>query len=253
VLGRDPLSVARNVLKFTLIGRRVDGVLCPSAYIAGELRRRGIPAKEIVEIPSGIDPDVFPLLSARNRQEARKALGLPEHGTVLLHFGWDWRIKGGDLFMRATQELLRRDRDVIALAQRGGDEARDTAQKLGIEDHVQVIGMVSDVHQLFGAADIFLAVSVREGMPFSVLESVCSGTPVIASDLPGHSVVAEAVPACTLVHRRPKDVADAVEKILDTSPETRAQQASSSREWVRDNFSAVRTAELLLDTFEANL
>jgi glycosyltransferase involved in cell wall biosynthesis len=253
VLGRDPRSVTRNVAKFTLIGRRVDGVLCPSPYIADELRRRGLPAREIKVIPSGIEPDDFPLLDDGYRREARKALGLPEEGRVLLHFGWDWRIKGGDLFLEAIRELLRRNRDdVIALAQRGGDQARDAARRLGIEDHVRVIGMVPDVHQLFGAADIFLAVSVREGMPFSVLESVSSGTPVIASDLPGHSVVAEGVPACTLVPRRATDVADAVEKILDASPETRAQQASSSRDWVSENFSAARTAELLLDTFEAN-
>jgi glycosyltransferase involved in cell wall biosynthesis len=251
VLSRDPISLARHLLKFTLVGRRVDGVFCPAVNIADALHHRGIPASELRVIPSGIDPDTFPLLGEGDRRAARKALGLPEGSTVLLHFGWDWRIKGGDLFLLATEELLRRDGDdLIALAQRGGEQAKDGARRLGIEDHVRVIGMVSDVHQLFGAADIFLAVSEREGMPYSVLESVCSGTPVVASDLPGHAVVAEAVPACTLVPRRAADIADAVQAILGASPETRAEQASSSRKWVTENFSAARSAELLLDVFE---
>ena len=254
VLARDPMSIARHALKFTLVGRRVDGVFCPAVNIADALRHRGIPAKELRVIPSGIDPDAFPLLGDRARREAKKALGLPEGSTVLLHFGWDWRIKGGELFLHAMEELLRRNgEDLIALAQRGGEKAADTARRLGIEDHVRVIGMIHDVHQLFGAADVFLAVSAREGMPYSVLESVCSGTPVIASDLPGHAVVAEAVPACTLVPRRATDIADAVQAILDTSPETRARQAFSSREWVKENFSAVRTAELTLDVFEGKV
>jgi glycosyltransferase involved in cell wall biosynthesis len=254
VLSRDPVSVARHVLKFTLVGRRVDGVFCPAVNIGDALRHRGIPAGEIQVIPSGIDPDSFPLLGESDRREARKALGLPEESTVLLHFGWDWQIKGGDLFLRATEELLRRDgENLIALAQRGGEKAADTARELGIEDHVRVIGMVHDVHQLFGAADVFLAVSAREGMPYSVLESVCSGTPVVASDLPGHAVVAEAVPACTLVPREASDIADAVQTILRASPETRVSEARSSREWIEKNFSAARTAELVLDVFEGRL
>jgi glycosyltransferase involved in cell wall biosynthesis len=251
VLDRDPISVLRHFVKFTLMGRRVDGVFCPAVNIGDALRHRGIPASEIQVIPSGIDPDAFPLLTESDRRASREALGLPQGSTVLLHFGWDWRIKGGDLFLAATKELLRRDgEDLIALAQRGGEKAKDGARELGIEDHVRVIGMVSDVHQLFGAADVFLAVSAREGMPYSVLESVCSGTPVIASDLPGHAVVAEAVPACTLVPREAADIADAVQAILQASPETRASQASSSREWITQNFSAERSAELLLDVFE---
>jgi glycosyltransferase involved in cell wall biosynthesis len=251
VLARDPISLARNFLKFTLIGRRVDGVFCPAINIADALRRRGIPDKELRVIPSGIDPDSFPLLDDSDRRAARESLGLPEGSTVLLHFGWDWRIKGGELFLLATEELLRRDgEDLIALAQRGGEEATDAARRLGIEDHVRVIGMVSDVRELFGAADVFLAVSEEEGMPYSVLECVSCGTPVIASDLPGHAVVAEAVPACTLVPRRATDIADAVQAILGASPATRASQAASSREWVKNNFSAARTAELLLDVFE---
>jgi glycosyltransferase involved in cell wall biosynthesis len=87
-------------------------------------------------------------------------------------------------------------------------------------------------------------------MPYSVLESVCCGTPVIASDLPGHAVVAEAVPACTIVPRRATDIADAVQAILRASPEKRASEAASSREWIAQHFSAERSAELLLDVFE---
>lgn len=254
VLSRDPISLTRNMVKFTLFGRRVDGVFCPAVNIADALRRRGIPSSQLRVIPSGIDPDAFPLLDDGARRAAKESLGLPEGSTVLLHFGWDWRIKGGDLFLLATEELLRRDgEDLIALAQRGGEKAREGAQRLGIQDHVRVIGTVPDVRDLFGAADVFLAVSEKEGMPYSVLESVCSGTPVIASDLPGHAVVAEAVPACTLVPRRATDIADAVQAILTADPATRAEQASSSRVWVTENFSAKRSAELLLDVFEGRI
>jgi glycosyltransferase involved in cell wall biosynthesis len=251
VLARDPVSLSRNIAKFTLFGRRVDGVFCPAVNIADALRRRGIPADQLRVIPSGIDPESFPLLDDDARRAARESLGLPEGSTVLLHFGWDWRIKGGDLFMLATEELLRRDgEDLIALAQRGGKQATEAARRLGIEDHVRVIGTVPDVRDLFGAADIFLAVSKSEGMPYSVLECVCSGTPVIASDLPGHAVVAEAVPACTLVPRNATDIADAVQAILGKGAETRESEAHFSREWVTENFSAERSAELILDTFE---
>ena len=78
-----------------------------------------------------------------------------------------------------------------------------------------MIDRVPDVTDLFGAADVFLAVSAREGMPYSVLESICCGTPVVASDLPGHAAVGNAVPACQLVARDPRTIADAVREFLD--------------------------------------
>ena len=147
------------------------------------------------------------MLDTTQRRLAREALDLPHDATVLLSFSRDWRIKGGDTFLRAVKKI---DADLegrlIAVAHHGGDVAVREAKELGVAQMVRDIGHVEDVQQLFAAADVFLAPSRGEGMPYSVLESICTGTPVVASDLPGHDH-ADEIGACYVVPRDPDAVA----------------------------------------------
>jgi glycosyltransferase involved in cell wall biosynthesis len=249
-LKRGPLAFARNAARFISLGRRVDGVLCPVEDIATDLRARGIPGRKVHVVPNGIDPDRFPVLDDGSRHLAREKLGLDAHDEVLLLFGWDWEIKGGDLFLAAVAELLREGRTrVVALAQGDGESAMATARRLGIEGRVRTVGTVSSVADLFGAADVFLALSEREGMPYSVLEAVSSGTPVVASDIPGHAVVAQGCSACRLVERTPSSVAAAVRQLLERSADAREADARAAHLHVAQDFSAadaaVRTLDLL--------
>jgi glycosyltransferase involved in cell wall biosynthesis len=252
-LKSGPVAFARNAARFMLLGRRVDGVLCPVDDIAADLRARGIPADKVHVVPNGIDPERFPVLDDAARKKARERLGLAAEDEVLLLFAWDWAIKGGDLFLAAVAKLLGDGRQVVALAQ--GDEAGAiaAARRLGIEDRVRTVGSVDSVADLFGAADVFLALSEREGMPYSVLEAVSSGTPVVASDIPGHAVVAKGCSSCRLVDRTPSSVADAVRRLLERSPEARAADARAAHLHVAENFSASRAASRTLDLLGRSL
>ena len=113
ILGRRPLAVARNVAKFTALARRLDGVICFASNMAHELHARGVPEGRIEVVPSGIAADQFPLLDVARRADARRRLDIPADAEVLLHFGWDWKIKGGDLFLRAVTDLLGSGRDQV--------------------------------------------------------------------------------------------------------------------------------------------
>jgi glycosyltransferase involved in cell wall biosynthesis len=252
-LKSGPVAFARNAARFMLLGRRVDGVLCPVDDIAADLRARGIPADKVHVVPNGIDPERFPVLDDAARNMARERLGLDAEDEVLLLFAWDWAIKGGDLFLAAVAELLGDGRQVVALAQGDEEGAIAAARRLGIEDRVRTVGSVDSVADLFGAADVFLALSEREGMPYSVLEAVSSGTPVVASDIPGHAVVANGCSSCRLVDRTPSSVADAVRGLLERSPEARAADARAAHLHVAENFSASRAASRTLDLLGRSL
>lgn len=253
-LKRGPLAFARNAAKFVPFSRRVDGVLCPVENIAADLRARGVPGRKVHVVPNGIDPDRFPVLDDSARHLAREKLGLDAQDEVLLHFGWDWEIKGGDLFLAAVEALVREGRtDIVALAQRGGESALAAAARLGIESRVRTVGTVSSVADLFGAADVFLALSEREGMPYSVLEAVSSGTPVVASDIPGHAAVARGCSTCRLVERTPSSVAAAVRQFLERSREAREADARAAHLHVARNFSSSAAAARTLDLLGRNL
>ncbi len=64
------------------------------------------------------------------------------------------------------------------------------ARELGIADHIEWLGVRSDVPELLADAHIFALVSRQEGFSLAILEAMRAGLPVVASDVGG---VTEAV------------------------------------------------------------
>ena len=62
---------------------------------------------------------------------------------------------------------------------------KNLANKLGISDKVNFIGLRYDIPELLKAADIFAHPSKREGLGIAPLEAMASGVPVISSDTGG--------------------------------------------------------------------
>jgi glycosyltransferase involved in cell wall biosynthesis len=251
---RDPLTFARNVLRFVPLGRRLDGVLCPSEGAAAMLHSRGIPKSRLHVLPGSIDLSRFPTLDRETRLEAREALGLAADDEVLLHFGWDWPYKGGDLFLAAAAELVRSGRSrVIAMTQTEDERALATARRLGIEGSVRLLGHHDDVGTLFGAADVFVKASEREGVPYAVLESLASGTAVVATNIPGHPLAQGAVTACAVAPPTPTALAGSIAKMLDRPSGDRIEQAEEARRWIADNLTTDVLADRMLDMFAAGI
>ena len=201
VLSEGLRAVLANSLKFALFGRYVERIFSPSSDVAAAVRRRLAPAEKVSVFPNTVDPDAFPSLAPERRAEFRDQLGLQRGGQVLLHFGRDWYLKDGDIFLDALAILLRENRPLTGLVNQGGEAASEAAARRGIEAHVRSVGQLPQANPFYGAADVLVASSRGETMPFTVMESLCSGTPVVASDLPGHRYLGDQLEACTIVPR----------------------------------------------------
>jgi glycosyltransferase involved in cell wall biosynthesis len=251
VLEPGPRMIFRNLLKLGIGGRAVSAILCPSEDIAHSLIRRGAPRRKVHPVPTPIDPAAFPPVDAAARREAREALGLPEDDVILLHFGWHWRIKGGDLFLETVRELRRRGVAVFGLS-RSGVDAQAHVRKAGMQDDVHIQQPVEKAYKLYAAADVLVASSRGEGMPFSLLEALCTETPVVATDIPGHRYVGH-LAACRIREPTPQSLADGVEETLARSPEQVAAEAKEGRDWVSDRLSLERFSEQVLHYYDEAL
>jgi glycosyltransferase involved in cell wall biosynthesis len=82
---------------------------------------------------------------------------------------------------------LKRPNVVLALAGVGPleDEIKAQAEQLGIVDKVRFLGYRRDIPVLLKASTALLLPSEREGLPRSILESLCLGTPVISTQIRG--------------------------------------------------------------------
>ena len=248
-LGTSFGAKARNALKFATLGRRVAAMLCPAGNIAADARARLAPRGKVHFVPSAVRLESFPLLDVEERRAARARLDIPADATVLLHFGWHWYLKGGDIFLATVAELRSRGVEGLLGIERGGDDAGPEIAALGLGDVVRIQPMVPDSRALFAVADVLVTSSRSEGMAYAVLESLCSGTPVVATDIPGHAYIGEHAAACRIVSQDPARIADGILATLARPPEEAAREAVEAREWIGANLSVTANAERLMDEF----
>ena len=65
------------------------------------------------------------------------------------------------------------------------ENTRELAHTLGVEDRVHFLGIRHDIPVCLKASVGMLLLSEREGLPRSIMEAFCLGTPVIATDVRG--------------------------------------------------------------------
>jgi phosphatidylinositol alpha-1,6-mannosyltransferase len=252
--GRLPAS--RELLAHVL--RRSSLVVSAGGYPAAEaaraLRGRGMPP--VVEIPPGVDLDRFRPLSPSERSEARRDLGLPTDGPLVVSVSRLVPRKGMDVLVDAAV-LLRADLPdlTVAIAGRGRDSDRLAGR---IAEHgapVRLLGGVADADlpRLVGAADVFAMLCrnrwlglEQEGFGIVFLEAAAAGVPQVAGASGGAGeAVADGVTG--LVVRRPTDVrsiAAALARLLGDQ-KLRTQMGAASRRRAEASFDYDRLAPRL--------
>jgi glycosyltransferase involved in cell wall biosynthesis len=222
-LPKAPARRLRSMVKYTLARRYVDAMVCVGPHLVDDLVRRGASSRQTIYLPNGIDTTRFRPASPAARAGARAALGLPRDRPVLLHYGWSWHVKGGDIFCAAVGELLRRGVKVAAVTVGAGAEAEADAQRFGITEELVRVPQSEGVEQLLAAADVLVLPSRAEGgdPPLAVLECLAAGVPVVAGQIPGQSL-GHQLSAYRTVPLQPGAVADGIQAQLNTPGEARS-------------------------------
>lgn len=157
------------------------GVVAVSAALGEAISAMGIPDNKIHVLRNGVDLDFF---CQGSRAESRQSLGI--RSLLFLSVGTLKPEKGHDVAIRM---LARIDDAILAVIGAGDHEKQlvSLAGELGVSDRVRFTGRLSPeaLREYYRAADALLLMSVREGMPNVVLESMACGTPVVATDVGG--------------------------------------------------------------------
>nr|WP_319491252.1 glycosyltransferase [uncultured Desulfobacter sp.] len=165
--------------------KKASAVISVSSDLAETAIKLGADPAKVVVIPNGVDTDNFYI---KDKMACRKYLGLPEDKKILVTVGHLGHRKGHHEVIRALADLP----EDVCLVLVGGPAQGGThktimaeAQKSGVEKRVLLAGPkpYDQVARYFSAADASVLASYREGCPNAVLESLASGTPVIATDV----------------------------------------------------------------------
>lgn len=158
-------------------------IISPSQWLQGRLQSSELQRFEMHHLPYGINLDLF-----RPMEDSRSELSLSGEGPVLLYVahcgpGWHLNDRKGLAFLA--------DAFVNDVAPRFPDAILLVAGEKLVPNHPQVRGLGSvsqtQLPLYYNAADVFVAPTLADNLPYTILEAMGCGTAVVASDVGGIS------------------------------------------------------------------
>ncbi len=150
---------------------------------------------------NGVDLERFTPI---DRLAARQHLRLADSSPLLLSVGHLIERKGHHIAIEAMPLLPPQARLLVAGTGPELASLGTLAQRLGVADRVQFVGMVpqTELKWWYSAADALVLCSSREGWANVLLEAMACGTPVIATNIWGTPEVVSASAAGVLMGER---------------------------------------------------
>jgi D-inositol-3-phosphate glycosyltransferase len=210
--------------------------------------------ERVAVIPPGVDLQQF---QPRDRAEARRELGLPEDGRVLLAVGRIEPLKGFDILVRALADMT--EGEGVTLIILGGDERAATefarltaiAEEVGVSSRLLFPGATPHdrVATYYNAADVAVVPSFYESFGLVALEAMASGLPVVASRVGGlTSTIADGRTGYLISWRCPEPFAEKLDLLLSNDALRAALGSSAVKSVARYDWAMV--AASLLDLYE---
>jgi glycosyltransferase involved in cell wall biosynthesis len=169
----------------------------------------------------------------------RETLGLTADDFVIGCVSrWD-PVKRFEILLQATRRLASRVPGLaLVLAGGGGEEGRIRRQvaRTGLRDRVIFTGFVGNPMRLYGMLDLYVATSLKEGLPLAPLEAMAASLAIVATDVAGHRDVVVRGETGLLVP--PEDSGALAEAIasLVADPARRRKMGDAGRQRVLERF-----------------
>jgi processive 1,2-diacylglycerol beta-glucosyltransferase len=191
---------------------------------------------------------VRPLISAeflepRCPLRARRALGLPEEGRMVVVSGGGWGV--GDI-EGAVREFIRVPEvsSIVCLAARNEPLAQNLRSAFADEPRVHVFGFTDRMPELLAAADVL----VHSTGGVTCLEAMATGTPVVSYGLPvGHARLNTRAMAALDLLRLANDTDELREHVKASFATERSGEAGAEGEAASPSAHGLAAVEVVLD------
>ncbi len=115
--------------------------------------------------------------------------------------------------------------------------------KYEAQDNVKFLGFKQSTSELLSQYDLFLFPSIKEGLPYAVLEAGQAGLPVIATNIGGIPDIIEHEKTGLLVPPKdPQALRTAIQRLMN-NPQLRATLASNLKQKIERDFSLSKMLE----------
>ncbi|MBK9521666.1 MAG: glycosyltransferase family 4 protein [Rhodocyclaceae bacterium] len=185
---------------------------------------RSAPLKKLLRIYNGIN----------DTRDCPRAVGIPTRKQAVLGVVCRLdKLKGLD-FLIDSVNLLREKTYLIKLDIVGEGTERgnllDQIARLGLGDNVKLLGHVpGDLGAVMGRMDVFVFPSLWEGLPYSILEALRAGLPIVSTHVGGiPEAIRSGVDGILVAPGSAAELADAIGRLID-DPDYAAQLGKNAR------------------------
>lgn len=207
-------------------------------------------AKPCIFLPNSIDAGFYERKSPQARIEARRRLGLPQQGRVLVQVGLLASAKGAPELARTFLGIPLSERRNATLALVGSGPAEEGLRKLAVESAgaLRLLGQLppEGVRDALWAADAFFLNTRRDSNPLSAIEAAAAGLPVVMSAAAGNIREIVEAPNAGYIIRDPDDPAEGLRAILAASDAHLAEMGERAAKMARTQFDASAVARSLV-------
>ena len=110
--------------------------------------------------------------------------------TIFLNVARCVEQKNPQLFLESAVQFVKQNNNAEFVFVGDGPKLAEIRLRIineGLEDKIKFVGYSNDVKIYLESADFYFSTSLYEGMPYSVIEGMSFGLPLILSDVIGHS------------------------------------------------------------------
>lgn len=210
---------------YNTLGKRIAKnckIIPRSKSAAAHLVNYGFDVEQITQVVhSGVDSSIF---KPMDKEESRREFGLTEDQNVIISVGRLHYNKGMDILIRAAKLIKDKNPDFKLIIKGTGPEEenlRELIRKLDLTDTVLIHTEHLDSYglaKLYNCADLYVLSSRNDLFPFTAIESISCGIPVISSFGRGIETDIVSEGAGLMTSQAPENIAESVITLFnDTS------------------------------------
>lgn len=183
----EPMNKSKKFLYWfmeKITSRPKDRIICVSEFDRQTaLKYKIAKTKKLTVIHNGLNIDSRDFF---DQDSARKQLNLPTDKIIVGTIANFYKTKGLEYFIKAVKEL-NNDNIVGAVIGEGDlrSELENLINQLNLKNKFILLGKIENASKYLKAYDIYISSSVKEGLPYSILEAMSAQLPIIATKVGG--------------------------------------------------------------------
>lgn len=156
-----------------------------------EFAKKHLKAKNIEHVNGvGMNPERLKKeLTQEEKDKFKTKLGIRKDDIVFSYIA-ELNANKNQMLLIKTIQKLKKEQHNIRLLLIGDGQLEEQYQQYikenNLENEIQLLGKRQDINELLSITNIYLASSIREGLPVNVMEAMYKGLPIIATDNRGH-------------------------------------------------------------------